>query len=131
MVSVSRRAGPPHTGHVVFTKLATRPSGEPPCCVISTCAGSTTGSALSGRGTTPPGSTPAWPFSQYTIGIGVPQYLCRLTPQSFSRYVTVAVPNPFASANADIACCAATHDSRSEEHTSELQSLRHLVCRLL
>src|SRR5262245_16671398 len=23
------------------------------------------------------------------------------------------------------------HDTRSEEHTSELQSLRHLVCRLL
>src|SRR5262245_62394118 len=26
---------------------------------------------------------------------------------------------------------AATPDKRSEEHTSELQSLRHLVCRLL
>src|SRR5205814_9554671 len=26
-------------------------------------------------------------------------------------------------------CCS--HPSRSEEHTSELQSLRHLVCRLL
>src|SRR5205814_9653368 len=26
---------------------------------------------------------------------------------------------------------AARNDSRSEEHTSELQSLRHLVCRLL
>src|SRR5437899_4976156 len=26
---------------------------------------------------------------------------------------------------------AARHRSRSEEHTSELQSLRHLVCRLL
>src|SRR5205814_10639444 len=26
---------------------------------------------------------------------------------------------------------AATNTSRSEEHTSELQSLRHLVCRLL
>src|SRR5262245_63075303 len=26
---------------------------------------------------------------------------------------------------------AASHGSRSEEHTSELQSLRHLVCRLL
>src|SRR5947199_2755121 len=28
-------------------------------------------------------------------------------------------------------CCKATNASRSEEHTSELQSLRHLVCRLL
>src|SRR5437899_12746498 len=27
--------------------------------------------------------------------------------------------------------CAGTRGSRSEEHTSELQSLRHLVCRLL
>src|SRR5262245_64720225 len=26
---------------------------------------------------------------------------------------------------------AASHQARSEEHTSELQSLRHLVCRLL
>src|SRR5262245_64314885 len=26
---------------------------------------------------------------------------------------------------------ASTRDARSEEHTSELQSLRHLVCRLL
>src|SRR5258705_7396017 len=27
--------------------------------------------------------------------------------------------------------CACAHQRRSEEHTSELQSLRHLVCRLL
>src|SRR5947199_8018768 len=27
--------------------------------------------------------------------------------------------------------CVASRESRSEEHTSELQSLRHLVCRLL
>src|SRR5262245_65375150 len=29
------------------------------------------------------------------------------------------------------AAASALHDDRSEEHTSELQSLRHLVCRLL
>src|SRR5258705_8846387 len=29
------------------------------------------------------------------------------------------------------ACSAKTTPARSEEHTSELQSLRHLVCRLL
>src|ERR1035441_5930106 len=29
------------------------------------------------------------------------------------------------------ACAVAKSDARSEEHTSELQSLRHLVCRLL
>src|ERR1035438_1761683 len=28
-------------------------------------------------------------------------------------------------------CCSAISTLRSEEHTSELQSLRHLVCRLL
>src|SRR5258705_9479350 len=28
-------------------------------------------------------------------------------------------------------CGSRLHDVRSEEHTSELQSLRHLVCRLL
>src|SRR5947199_7740240 len=28
-------------------------------------------------------------------------------------------------------CCACSMGLRSEEHTSELQSLRHLVCRLL
>ena len=43
MVSVSRRAGPPHLGQVVFTNSGTRPSGEPPCCVISICSGSITG----------------------------------------------------------------------------------------
>src|ERR1035438_10905979 len=33
---------------------------------------------------------------------------------------------------APITCCRAMKkQSRSEEHTSELQSLRHLVCRLL
>src|SRR5258705_9917300 len=28
-------------------------------------------------------------------------------------------------------CCCSRSPTRSEEHTSELQSLRHLVCRLL
>src|SRR5262245_62965454 len=31
----------------------------------------------------------------------------------------------------DVAVVARHHPERSEEHTSELQSLRHLVCRLL
>src|SRR5262245_63307229 len=42
---------------------------------------------------------------------------------------------PRRSANASIRCSAPTRTPRarprSEEHTSELQSLRHLVCRLL
>ena len=45
MVSVSRRAGPPQTGHVVLTNSGTWPSGEPPSCVISICSGSSTGRA--------------------------------------------------------------------------------------
>src|ERR1039458_10203991 len=32
---------------------------------------------------------------------------------------------------ATVPACAAAGGARSEEHTSELQSLRHLVCRLL
>src|ERR1035441_8325462 len=33
--------------------------------------------------------------------------------------------------NPNLALCSDIHVRRSEEHTSELQSLRHLVCRLL
>src|SRR5205814_8704691 len=33
--------------------------------------------------------------------------------------------------SAGLAACACAKGDRSEEHTSELQSLRHLVCRLL
>src|SRR5437899_12441692 len=32
---------------------------------------------------------------------------------------------------AEVLCCTPSYALRSEEHTSELQSLRHLVCRLL
>src|SRR5205814_10651632 len=45
--------------------------------------------------------------------------------------VTISAPN-FLACSAIF--CASSHPlmlSRSEEHTSELQSLRHLVCRLL
>ena len=53
MVSVSRRAGPPHLGQVVLTNSGTRPSGEPPGWVISTFSGSSTGQLISGTGTRP------------------------------------------------------------------------------
>ena len=43
MVSVSRRAGPPHFGHVVFTNSGTLASGDWPLPVSVTFAGSTTG----------------------------------------------------------------------------------------
>src|ERR1035441_10877465 len=58
-------------------------------------------------------------------------------------YQQVSVPYGFldwvATVMSSLAClyafmecwCACSLSSRSEEHTSELQSLRHLVCRLL
>src|SRR6266567_3407999 len=95
MVSVSRRAGPPHLGQVALTNSGTRPSGDPPVSVMSTFSGKITGKSFSGTATIPS-------FSQYNIGIGVPQYRWREIPQSFSRYVTVALPNLFSSAYADI-----------------------------
>ena len=53
MVSVSRRAGPPHLGQLTLTNSGTLPSGEPPACVMSTLSGSRTGKSFSGTGTMP------------------------------------------------------------------------------
>ncbi len=66
IVSVSRRAGPPHFGHVVFTKDATFSSGFPPLPVNGASGGRTIGRSFSGTGTQPS-------FSHFTMGIGVPQ----------------------------------------------------------
>ena len=41
MVSVSRRAGPPHFVHLAFTNSGTRPKGDPPVKVMSTFSGRT------------------------------------------------------------------------------------------
>src|SRR5437899_7944231 len=49
--------------------------------------------------------------------------LSRATATTVTYTGPVAIPNP--------ASVTLTATSRSEEHTSELQSLRHLVCRLL
>src|SRR6266568_5652074 len=87
MVSVSRFAGPPHLGQVVFTNDATFANGDPPRPVNWTSRGSTTGSWSSGTGTTPS-------VSQYTTGIGVPQYRWREISQSRKRYVTLGLPMP-------------------------------------
>src|SRR5262245_62973995 len=44
----------------------------------------------------------------------------------------LAEPGPGAQvAEGDLGAVGGVHVGRSEEHTSELQSLRHLVCRLL
>ena len=53
IVSVSRRALPPHLGHVVFTNEATSASGEPPLPESGTSGGSTTGRCSSFSGTMP------------------------------------------------------------------------------
>src|ERR1700682_2227542 len=104
MVSASRCAGPPPLGHVAFKNDGTLAKGDPPAKVIGTLSGKITGKSFSSNGTTPS-------LSQYTIGIGVPQYRCREMPQSFSRKVTVALPNPFSSARAANAAIASLQPS--------------------
>ena len=87
IVSVSRRAFPPQRGHGAFTKPAASASGEPPLPLICTLRGRTTGRFSSFSGTMPH-------RSQYSTGIGAPQYLWRLIPQSRSRKLILASPSP-------------------------------------
>ena len=49
IVSVSRRAGPPHFGHFAFTNSGTLASGDCPCPVSSTFSGSRTGKIVRHR----------------------------------------------------------------------------------
>ena len=66
IVSVSRRAAPPHLGQTTFTKASDFSRGFPSTPENATSSGSTTGRSASGTGTTPqPG--------QWIAGIGVPQ----------------------------------------------------------
>ena len=53
IVSVSRPAGPPQTGHVVCKKPSWSARGDCPVGRNSTSSGATTGSWSSGTGTTP------------------------------------------------------------------------------
>ena len=53
IVSVSRRAGPPHLGHLTLTNSGTCASGESPRPVNVVTFGSSTGRSLSGTATTP------------------------------------------------------------------------------
>src|SRR5262245_63573865 len=54
---------------------------------------------------------------------------CSSNPRFQRRYLVIALPRALARQfRAVLRRCS---PSRSEEHTSELQSLRHLVCRLL
>ena len=78
IVSVSRRAGPPHVGQRVATKASDCKSGFPSAPRNSTSSGRRTGKSASGTGTTPQAG-------QWIAGIGVPQYLCREISQSRRR----------------------------------------------
>src|SRR5262245_63936064 len=67
-----------------------------------------------------------------------PQLLCRLRISSERANVVRFAPESGQIAHVSICLLSANSDRmqrskirRSEEHTSELQSLRHLVCRLL
>src|SRR3954466_9317486 len=53
IVSVSRRAGPPHVGHVVFTHSGTCANGESPRPVNVAMCGNSTGNCSYGTATTP------------------------------------------------------------------------------
>ncbi len=66
IVSVSRRAAPPHFGHTAWTKASDFSRGLPSTPRNSTSSGSNTGRSASGTGTTPQAG-------QWMAGIGVPQ----------------------------------------------------------
>src|SRR5436853_5426386 len=81
------------------------------------------------RALSPPSIHP--PFARYSHGIAVPAGH-RLVVTSGQLGITAdGVIPPDAEAQADLCFAAIAAILRSEEHTSELQSLRHLVCRLL
>ena len=90
IVSVSRRASPPHFGHRVSTNARDFSRGLPSAPRNSTSSGSRTGRSESGTGTTPQ-------VGQWIAGIGVPQYRCREISQSRSRYTIFPLPIPFCS----------------------------------
>src|SRR5205814_8043857 len=59
---------------------------------------------------------------------GWDQYVASAANQAGPGVADPVKPKP---SNCEIAADAVAKNNRSEEHTSELQSLRHLVCRLL
>src|SRR5437899_11155901 len=67
----------------------------------------------------------------YTLSLHDALPICRLTYRALSNRKVFPPPTKIASASATAFTGSAKVCSRSEEHTSELQSLRHLVCRLL
>src|SRR5262249_12969800 len=98
IVSVSRRAGPPHFGQVVLTNAACSASGDPVVLKFRS-AGSSTGSCSSGTGAMPH-------CGQWMNGIGVPQARWRETPQSRILKLLLASPKPCFTAYAVLASIA-------------------------
>lgn len=86
IVSDSLFAGPLHCGHVQFLKIYDWRGFNELFSLLSEepfHSGSSTGKSDSGTGTVPH-------LSQYMIGIGVPQYLCREIDQSFKRVTSLS-----------------------------------------
>src|SRR5947208_5172587 len=78
IVSLSRRASPPHVGHDAFKNASFVRSGDSPVGLNSTWSGSRTGRSDSGTGWMPQ-------RSHVTIGMGAPQYRWREMSQSRDR----------------------------------------------
>src|SRR5438045_7122184 len=67
----------------------------------------------------PPPCSTLFPYTTLFRSAGRPQFVLPARRRTRGVRITAAPPAPVA------------EPRRSEEHTSELQSLRHLVCRLL
>ena len=99
IVSVSRTAWPPQTGQTVSLNVFDVVIGDFPTTEKSTSFGNNTGNWFSGTGWIPH-------LSQYTTGIGAPQYLCLEISQSRSLYCVLNSPKPLSTAHWVIAFLA-------------------------
>lgn len=78
----------PYLGQEQFTHSGAEASGEPPLPVKDGMLGKVTGRSSRGTGTGPQAG-------QWTMGIGVPQYRCLETSQSFSLLLVTCPPTLF------------------------------------
>src|ERR1035441_408433 len=69
-------------------------------------------------------------FSSLMAAVAIPVWMAPLQP-TYSNLLAVAFLLGLAGSSFAIGVGYVSRWTRSEEHTSELQSLRHLVCRLL
>lgn len=80
--------GTPYLGQAQFTQSEAVARGEPPLPVKAVMWGKVTGKSCRGTGTGPQAG-------QWTMGMGVPQYRCRETSQSFSLSLVTSPPTLF------------------------------------